>query len=513
MKKLLSLFCLVMIGSSSVVAQSKGEMPFSSSSKNANKLLRQSWMAFADAKIEEGNQYVRQLLMEDPTCGMGYVSIAGANEEELTENIRKAESMNLSADERLFVQGVKASTQKQSTLAYFSPLLKKYPKDDYLHLVVMFMSQNEASAMEIGENIIKRNPKFAPAHNLLGYQYMNKSDMERAEAHFNKYISLRPDLANPYDSKGDYLMRTGKIEEAASMYEKAASMGMKSSAERAAKARARLKFPQPSDKELSDIKNIITSSFGAYTEGDVDGILKPYADQSIEIFADQRVNVGITNLKKRLQGIYKNGTFVKQEPSIDFVNGTGAIAVVCGKTEFAWKSASSGKETSGTENMMFIMRRQEDGNWKILADHFYPSDEDSDPLSPEDRQSIQQMLTKWDLTLTPGEIITEEHLDTFSELYSAQAIEILPGQLSNIGIANLRARWDQNAGSKMETNSLSPIAMEGRGRRAVVWGIGKQAFYPKDSQELKKFEFPWAMLVSKEKDDAWRILAIHWYSN
>jgi ketosteroid isomerase-like protein/Flp pilus assembly protein TadD len=513
MKTFLALFCLAMISSSSVVAQSKGEMPFSCSTKNANKLLRQSWVALADAKIEEGNQYTRQLLMEDPTCGMAYVSIAGANEEELTENIRKAESMNLSADERLFVQGIKASTQKQSTLAYFSPLLKKYPKDDYLHLIVMLMSQYEPSAIEIGENIIKRNQKFAPAHNLLGYQYMNKNDMAKAEAHFNKYIALRPDLANPYDSKGDYLMRAGKIEEAVSMYEKAASMGMKSSAARAAKARARLKFPEPSEKDASEIKDMITTSFAGYISGNVNETLKAYADQSIEIFGNQRVNVGITNLRKRLEGMYKLGAFLKQEPSIDFVNGAGGIAVAYGKTESLRKSPDSGKEVSSTENMIFIMRRQDNGEWKILIDHFYPSEQNTQPLSPEDRQSIQQMISKWDLALPTGETITAKHFDAFSEQYSAQAIEVLPSQISNIGIANLRARWEQNEGAKMETNSLSPISMEGLGRRAVVWGIGKQEFYTKDSQELRKFEFPWAMIVSKEKDDAWRILAIHWYSN
>lgn len=61
---------------------------------------------------------------------------------------------------------------------------------------------------------------------------------------------------------------------------------------------------------------------------------------------------------------------------------------------------------------------------------------------------------------------------TLSALYSSQAIEIYPGQRSNIGIANLRARWEQFAGIKFETNSLGPIAIEGLGRRAVAWGIG-----------------------------------------
>lgn len=59
-------------------------------------------------------------------------------------------------------------------------------------------------------------------------------------------------------------------------------------------------------------------------------------------------------------------------------------------------------------------------------------------------------------------------------------------------------------------NSLGPLGIEGRGRRAVAWGIANQNFYPKDSDELRKHQFPWAMILTKEKDDTWRILAIHW---
>jgi hypothetical protein len=35
--------------------------------------------------------------------------------------------------------------------------------------------------------------------------------LKNAEANFSKYMSLRPDLANVYDSKADYLMTVGKL--------------------------------------------------------------------------------------------------------------------------------------------------------------------------------------------------------------------------------------------------------------------------------------------------------------
>lgn len=62
----------------------------------------------------------------------------------------------------------------------------------------------------------------------------------------------------------------------------------------------------------------------------------------------------------------------------------------------------------------------------------------------------------------------------------------------------------------METNALHPSHVEIIGRRAVAFGVENQNVYPKDSKELQKFQFPWAMILAKEKDDVWRILALHW---
>jgi hypothetical protein len=88
----------MIILSSSVLAQSKGQMPFTSSSANANKLLRSAWIDLADFKIQEGNNTIHQVLKEDPDCGMAYASLFPSTAAEREESLRKAESMKLSAD-------------------------------------------------------------------------------------------------------------------------------------------------------------------------------------------------------------------------------------------------------------------------------------------------------------------------------------------------------------------------------------------------------------------------------
>jgi ketosteroid isomerase-like protein len=501
----LLLALMMFITSSAVLAQSKSEMPFSGS-REANKLLRKSWVALADFSIEEGNNYTRQVLAQDPDIGMAHASLFTQNIEEQKENIRRAEEGKLSGDERMFIQGVKARLNKQSPQQYFDPLVKKYPKDLYLQLWIMFNFDDPIRATEIGEAIMKRNPKFAPVYNLLGYLSMNKNDMATAESYFNKYIALHPNVANPYDSKADYFMRIGKYEDAIPLYEKALAMGMSQSAPKIERAKAMLKYPKPSEEEISTIKQMMETRFQAVTSHNVDAILKNYSQQAVEIFNNQRVNVGLPNITRRMIELPKYGSHLKADFTMGSVYGTGPIAVAYGKTDGIWRPVHTGKEEQQKMNAIFLFRKVPDSNWKILVTHFYQSQDNGQSQNADDKESINQLLLDWEGTIMKGIDVTER----LSALYSPQAIEIFGSQISNVGLANLKARWAQFEGSKTIRNSLGSMGLEVIGRRAVAWGIANQNLYGKDSDKLLEFEFPWAMILTKEKDDVWRILAIHW---
>lgn len=490
-----------------MLAQSKGQMAFTSSSPNANKLLRQAWTELSDFKVEEANKTIQRVLTEDPDCGMAYASLFTTSSEERNENFTRAATMKLSAEERMLLDGIMARINHNPTQVYFDPLIKKYPSDDYLHLMIMFNSEPER-ALQIGETIIKKKPKFAPAHNLLGYVYMNQNELAKAQQHFDTYISLRPDLANPYDSKADFMMHTGKIAEAVALYEKAASLGMTGASLRAEAARARLKFPEPPENEMDNMKAMIRGAFEASKMSDADALVRDYSEHAIQIFRDQRANVGLPNVRRWVAGMFTYGSFAKHDFSIEGIHGTGPIAVAYGKNNAAWKPSQgeAGEEHEG--NMIYMFRKSQEGKWKILVDHFY----DASPVafSEEDEASIRAVLTRWENSLPLGEEATAKTLEAFSVQYSQQAIEIFTNQFSNIGLPNLRARWENFSGVTTQRNSLGTLGVEGLGRRAVAWGIANQNFSSKGSEELEKFEFPWAMIFTKEKDDMWRILVIHW---
>ena len=58
-------------------------------------------------------------------------------------------------------------------------------------------------------------------HNLLGYTHYGIGNIEKAKEHFKKYVELRPNGYNAYDSMGEFYMNEGNIEKATKYYKKA----------------------------------------------------------------------------------------------------------------------------------------------------------------------------------------------------------------------------------------------------------------------------------------------------
>src|SRR6476620_1665623 len=135
-------------------------------------------------------------------------------------------------------------------------------------------------------------------------------------------------------------------------------------------AKAKLKYSPPSDKDKQEIKGLINATAAAYLKGDVSAILKYYSDQSIELFPNQMVNAGTGNIRNRLQSQFKYGSITKMDISTESINGTGPIAMAIAKTESTFKSNSDGELYNDKVNDVFLLRKQEDGHWKILVHHW-----------------------------------------------------------------------------------------------------------------------------------------------
>lgn len=507
--KLCLVIALMLVTSAVSISQSKDEMPFSSS-PDAVKLLRQAWNAYSDIRLDEGNGLVKQAIEKDPSFAMAYISLYTPNADERKQNASKAASLQLSPDEKLFVDGIKARLENQPTEGFFNPLLKKYPKDYYLCFMIMLNTETKGR-IEIGEAIIKRNSKFAPAYNLLGYAYMDQNDMAKAEANLDKYISLRPELGNTYDSKGDYMMRTGNFKEALTLYEKAASLGQPGSDVRAQRTSGRIKYPNISEQDKEEIKKAVSGIADAYLKSSADAFLSYFSDQGIEIFADQTVNVGAPNIRVRLTNQFKNmGSFSRYINTVDYIEGLGPIAIARGKSENTFKSFSTNETTDSKRDFTFLFHKQTDGKWKILVTSF----SDAVPeVATDEVANVRKVLSVLNTSVKIGQEFSEQELEQFISAYSPQVIEVFPSQRSNIGKANVSMRLSGFIGSKWETNSLGILGVSVSGRRATAWGLWVQNSYSKGSDKLVKYTLPWVMILTKEKDNAWRVLALHWYND
>lgn len=104
-------------------------------------------------------------------------------------------------------------------------------------------------------------------------------------------------------------------------------------------------------------------------------------------------------------------------------------------------------------------------------------DSDVSGQPSNDSSDIREVIDKWSFCIKPGKVFTDEHVENLAAIYSPQAVDIYPNQQSNIGMLNLHLRWEGFKGS----------------------------------DKVSKFLFPWAMVLTKEKDGQWRILVYHFY--
>lgn len=74
---------------------------------------------------------------------------------------------------------------------------------------------------KLGAKLEKAERNSGHVHNLLGYTYYAEGNKEQAKAHFDKYLELRPNGYNSYDSMAEYYLNEGDMEKALAYYQKA----------------------------------------------------------------------------------------------------------------------------------------------------------------------------------------------------------------------------------------------------------------------------------------------------
>lgn len=121
-------------------------------------------------------------------------------------------------------------------------LVKAYPDTreawGLSRAVAVNIEGDQESGYRYAQKLVDLAPEFGPAHNFLGYAYMDKGEMDKAKKEFEEYLRLSPNEANAHDSMGEFYMNTGDYAKSAEHYNKAVAMGMEVSKKNAEKATA-----------------------------------------------------------------------------------------------------------------------------------------------------------------------------------------------------------------------------------------------------------------------------------
>jgi tetratricopeptide (TPR) repeat protein len=188
--------------------------PVATKSVDAQKLVETALDQYENALLENSVESARKATEKDPQFALAYAvwSFAARRNQPNPEAARRAESLAATApaDERLLVNFL-TSVQKDDMLPAITgmnDLLARFPNDRhalYLTSEWLYFQQDYDRSVKMMEQIIKLDPNFAPAYNMLGYAKVETGDPDPAKAiaYLRKYAALQPGQPNPEDSLGE----------------------------------------------------------------------------------------------------------------------------------------------------------------------------------------------------------------------------------------------------------------------------------------------------------------------
>jgi eukaryotic-like serine/threonine-protein kinase len=133
----------------------------------------------------------------------------------------------VSGKEGLYIQALLLSDVKDKDKEY-TEILKKiiaeYPEEKRARLDLAarlnFTKRYEEAVAELNE-LLKLDPKFGPALNLIAYAYGNLKQNDVAIKYFQEYANVSPGDANPFDSMGELYYWMGKWDAAIEKFKEA----------------------------------------------------------------------------------------------------------------------------------------------------------------------------------------------------------------------------------------------------------------------------------------------------
>lgn len=214
--KLMLLFIPLCLLSNCTQEVKEEKITITSTSENAKQLFLDAYTAYENGNFTEALSLLKKSVTEDSMFFMGNYNLAMNNfnePEKFKDYAEKALSCGdeLSEAEKILQGSLSSLLENKEAVVTETgkKLVEKYPAD-IIAYYTLFGQQVAAKDNEGQVSTLKEALKIAenPAilYNAMGYAYLGLEMPDSAKVVFDKYIELKPDKANPYDSKGDYFM-------------------------------------------------------------------------------------------------------------------------------------------------------------------------------------------------------------------------------------------------------------------------------------------------------------------
>lgn len=174
---------------------------------------------------KEALQNFQAALELDSTFAMAYYYLARIQQ---PNYINKAVEYSHKATQKqqYYIRSMQAAVEGDISraAAELEKAVERYPDEkDALQMLgeYMFNLQRYDEAISYGTRVIEIDPLNKRAYNMLAYSYDRIGNLEKSIWSIGQYISIAPDEANPYDTRGEILANNGMIDQAIASYKRA----------------------------------------------------------------------------------------------------------------------------------------------------------------------------------------------------------------------------------------------------------------------------------------------------
>ncbi|MCJ7459541.1 MAG: protein kinase, partial [candidate division Zixibacteria bacterium] len=172
---------------------------------------------------KEAEESFRKALKYDSTFAMAYYQLTRMGTDDWKEMLERAikYSDKVSHKEKNYIKVLEIEYSEKTTwedyVKELKELLKRYPeeKDALIMLGAYYIGLRKfEQSLEYYNQVIEIDPLNKLAYNDLAYAYNELGNFDKSIWAINKYISLAPDEANPYDTRGDLYAYNGRLDQA-----------------------------------------------------------------------------------------------------------------------------------------------------------------------------------------------------------------------------------------------------------------------------------------------------------